>query len=324
MAMHRTQHIRSYLYSASIFVCLLGTVVLDNVSAVGGNIDANARSGATGWTYDTWENPESKLWPNEWHIAYPACGGARQSPVNLTFDGTKLNRVRLPPIYVTNYGEAPSGFKWKLENNGHTLQLSAPKFTKMPTLSGGGLPQLSYTFRQIHVHWGSEDARGSEHFLEGKQFALEMHLVHYMDGVPDSVVTSNPGGIAVLGILFEVAQESEVDPLWDDLIEKVTKVAKPGALIAPVPHFVLERLLPTNRSFMRYYGSLTTPPCTEAVVWTVFTTPIRIAARHLTVLRSLRTESGGHRISKKQQFMVDNYRPLQRLNNRDIIFHHEK
>ena len=40
----------------------------------------------------------------------------------------------------------------------------------------------------------------------------------------------------------------------------------------------LLQLLPWNtREFFRYRGSLTTPGCHQAVTWTVFTQPLRVA-----------------------------------------------
>lgn len=39
----------------------------------------------------------------------------------------------------------------------------------------------------------------------------------------------------------------------------------------------LNELFPEDRSFFSYRGSLTTPPCTEDVRWTVMRTPMPIA-----------------------------------------------
>ena len=48
----------------------------------------------------------------------------------------------------------------------------------------------------------------------------------------------------------------------------------------PVP---LEDLLPDNPfNFYRYNGSLTTPLCNEAVIWTVFDTPIALSERQVS------------------------------------------
>ena len=45
-----------------------------------------------------------------------------------------------------------------------------------------------------------------------------------------------------------------------------------------VPHFDLRTLLPpVTKEYYRYEGSLTTPPCAETVVWTVFKHPQTIS-----------------------------------------------
>ena len=41
------------------------------------------------------------------------------------------------------------------------------------TLSGGDLPE-EYVFAQLHFHWGSTDADGSEHTVDGQEYPLEV------------------------------------------------------------------------------------------------------------------------------------------------------
>ncbi|CAF4396135.1 unnamed protein product, partial [Adineta steineri] len=60
-----------------------------------------------------------------------------------------------------------------------------------------------------------------------------------------------------------------------------------------------------ERSFIRYMGSLTTPPCSEGVIWTIFTNTIPINEDSVNQLR--------------QNLMRKVYRPVQPLNNRSIF-----
>lgn len=80
---------------------------------------------------------------------------------------------------------------------------------RVPLLSGGPL-KSKYQFEQLHFHWGLKNNEGSEHTIDKKASAMEMHAlfrnVKYKD-VPDA--TSYRDGLAVLGFLFEVGQVDE-------------------------------------------------------------------------------------------------------------------
>lgn len=110
------------------------------------------------------------------------------------------------------------------------------------------------------------------------RYALELHMVHHEKRFA-SVNTAGleKNGVAVLGILFHVSEKP------NPIIEKVLFNA--GTVFEAVGRnqtykdkLLLHELLPKNKaSFFRYEGSLTTPGCGEAVVWTVFENSIPIS-----------------------------------------------
>jgi carbonic anhydrase len=62
-------------------------------------------------------------------------------------------------------------------------------------------------------------------------------------------------------------------------------------------------LLPQDRSYFRYQGSLTTPPCTEGVDWFVMAEPVEVDA---------------DLIDRFRQVMGPNVRPIQADNARPV------
>uniref|UniRef100_A0A3B4BVD5 Carbonic anhydrase n=1 Tax=Pygocentrus nattereri TaxID=42514 RepID=A0A3B4BVD5_PYGNA len=107
-------------------------------------------------------------------------------------------------------------------------------FRQNAKISGGDL-KATYKAVELHFHWGKDGGPGSEHTIDGEQYPMEMHIVHIKE-------------IYTIQILILI-QSSEVGPLSLDL------------------------LIPSQnelKKYFRYKGSLTTPNCSESVVWTVF------------------------------------------------------
>merc|ERR1712016_99717 len=77
-------------------------------------------------------------------------------------------------------------------------------------LTGGPLEDDVYQLAQFHAHWGGENARGSEHTVDGKSFSAELHLVHYNTKYGDlGNAVDKPDGLAVLGMFIKVRNEGD-------------------------------------------------------------------------------------------------------------------
>uniref|UniRef100_A0A8C5XSZ7 Carbonic anhydrase 14 n=1 Tax=Microcebus murinus TaxID=30608 RepID=A0A8C5XSZ7_MICMU len=220
---------------------------------------------------------------DHWPASYPECGSNAQSPIDIQTDSVTFD-PELPALQPHGYDQ-PGTEPLDLHNNGHTVQLSLP-----PTLYLGGLPQ-KYVAAQLHLHWGEKGSPGgSEHQINSEATAAELHIVHYDSDSYDSLseAAQRPQGLAVLGIL----------------IEKTS-----------VPPFNVRELLPTELGqFFRYNGSLTTPPCYQSVLWTVFSQRAQISMGQLEKLQETLFST-----EEPSKLLVQNYRAPQPLNQRTVF-----
>jgi len=251
--------------------------------------------GGGSWSYSGHTGPDH--WPA------PCLTGKSQSPVDLPECGSEL--MQAPDWTFTSF-EVP--YFVDISNNGHTAKLAFR--SNAITSEGGGFPQ-PFIFAQAHFHWGSENGVGSEHLIGGKQFPLEVHLVHYNSKYSDiSAAIANPDGLAVLGSMFHVSAEDNknLNPVIDGL-QTIQDHSNDTKLRST---FALNNLLPADVTrFYRYTGSLTTPGCSEVVLWTVFQESIPISTAQLQEFRKL--------INSHGDSLSDNFRPVQPLNGRKVL-----
>ena len=106
--------------------------------------------------------------PPDWQKGWVECGLDRQSPINI--NTSSVVNKNYPPLKITfdNPGGLVAG---KLENTGHLPTLTINKSQGTAEITGGPLGFTTYTLNQFHFHFGCENDRGSEHTLNGKQFA---------------------------------------------------------------------------------------------------------------------------------------------------------
>lgn len=202
------------------------------------------------WAYEGPGAPENWATIDD---ANALCGtGRRQSPIDIG-DGI---RVDLEPI---KFDYKPTLFR--IEDNGHTIQVTPSEGNTIKVMG------RTYELKQFHFH------RPSEEKVNGKRFDMVVHLVHKDD----------EGNIAVVAVLLEKGEteQSVIQTLWNNMPLEQGQSLKPATAID------LNRLLPENRTYYTYMGSLTTPPCTEGVLWMVFKQPLVVTPDQVSIFSRL-------------------------------------
>ena len=105
--------------------------------------------------------------PNNWRDACST--GKRQSPIDIETANAIVDNA-LGNFTLTNYNKTLKK-NFTASNNGHALEMSFPP--RAYNVSGGGLDGI-YTTVQFHFHWGANNTVGSEHTVDGKEYAAEV------------------------------------------------------------------------------------------------------------------------------------------------------
>ena len=279
-----------------LFKAAGGTAAVIGVAALPGTALAQPRGVAKPPPPPAWnDNPASPIGPPHWgDIGYPTCSlGTGQSPVDIRTDR------------VAAYHGSPLMLRYErselsIENTGH--------YVEVPTPAGAdGTLQVDcnrYHLVQYHFH------APSEHAVNGRLADLEAHFVH----------RNTRGVIAVVGVFFNIGRDP--NPLLDTILltapekagEHVTEgKASPAELFrhicgvrtgGPGPVWV--------DSFYSYTGSLTTPACTEDVLFYVLTRAGQVSNAAVSRFH--------HLIAHFPDYngYPNNNRPLQPLNGRVI------
>ena len=219
------------------------------------------------WSYGGATGPEN--W-GALSQEYALCRqGQRQSPIDIR----KTIKADLPPIQFA-YKSIPLS----IVDNGHSIKVDTPDAGTI-TVDG-----QTYSLVQFHFHKPSEEK------INGKTYDLVAHLVHQ----------SKEGKLAVVAVLFEAGKKEHplIRGLWSYLpLEQEKPVVRKDVVFDPTD------LLPAKRSYYTFLGSLTTPPCTEGVLWLVLKTPVPVSKEQVAGFATI---------------YKNNVRPIQPVNDRVI------
>jgi len=215
-----------------------------------------------------------EIGPNFWTKINPEfdmCSeGTQQSPINIV--ATK--DVELKPLAL-NYSAASKS----IINNGHTIQVNVAHGSTLK------INKIDYDLKQFHFHVPSENN------INGNTFPLEVHFVH----------ATKEGQLAVIAVMFEVG---EANPILSKVWKKLPKLKVGEETKCGLTSDEINAIMPDNKDYYKFMGSLTTPPCSENVKWHVYKTPMTISKEQINTFFSL--------------FSFPNNRPIQATNNRKI------
>ncbi|KAK2820315.1 hypothetical protein Q5P01_023274 [Channa striata] len=239
--------------------------------------------------------------PNHWaDLPGSVCGGNRQSPVNIDTSAVQTDPSLLNFTFVNFLSQNIRN----ITNDGHTVKCTLGG--NNAEVSGGGL-NGTYSTIQFHFHWGDTEFHpGSEHTINGQRYPMEMHVVNLKKGLTLEQAMADPQGIAVLGFFINVTGDAAASGPWSALTSYLTNTTGAEAHVTDTIS-INDLIGSVNFSkFYRYMGSLTTPNCTEAVVWTVFHEPVNV---NRNLIQRFPQKMG----------LTNVYRPTQNLKNRQVF-----
>ncbi|VVA41618.1 PREDICTED: alpha carbonic anhydrase [Prunus dulcis] len=222
--------------------------------------------------------------PKQWgemKKEWAACkNGGMQSPIDLSSQRVKL---------IPNLGKLNTAYKpcnATVKNRGHDISIEWVGDAGSLKING-----TEYLLKQCHWH------SPSEHSINGRRFDMELHMVHLS---PDPNVTNK---IAVIAALYKIGRPDsfltkltrDIQSMTDQKEERSVGIIDPNKIKIP------------GKSYYRYMGSLTVPPCTEGVIWTI-NKKIRTVSRDQVKLFRVAVHD----------YAETNARPVQPLNLREI------
>ncbi|XP_062382480.1 carbonic anhydrase 6-like [Sardina pilchardus] len=281
-------------YLISVLACLLPVALGDDPSVA--------------WCYNE-PTCNDTTWPR---IATDFCNGTRQSPIDIV-SASAVADSTLGAFTLAGFDDKTAFTK--IENTGKTVKIELASGAM--NVSGGSLP-TDYSSLQFHLHWGNgSSVPGSEHTVDGKRYPMELHIVNAKTSLNGNLteILADSEGLAALGFFIEVESGTTDQPAsWKSLADHLRNITESGESVS-ITDISMNDLISgvDTTSYYRYLGSLTTPNCNEAVVWTVFKDTVKVSQNVIDLF------SNTVRIGDSTSELVTNvFRNVQPLNGRQV------
>ncbi|XP_052858900.1 carbonic anhydrase 9 isoform X2 [Drosophila gunungcola] len=223
----------------------------------------------------------------------------------------------VPKLELVNYNKRLCD-PLSVINNGLTVLMRIPNTVegKQPSLCISSQFGHIFEAQQLHFHWGSELFKGSEHNLDGHFYDGELHIVHKNASFnTNQEAALNCNGFAVLAVLLRnLENPKNQSPAMNEVCKQVSKISELNDSQALGKSISLDDLIVgvDTQKYLTYQGSLTTPPCAEAVIWFVFQTPLDVPKEHWQNFWQLRDYRGKRVLNTYRVLQKEHERPVYR------------
>jgi carbonic anhydrase len=233
--------------------------------------DFNLPSGVTDKCEPAYTYEEGPRGPNHW--AGVCNTGHMQTPIDIS----KSEKVSLALLPQLRFNYQPSELDMVNDCNNYQLKL---RFPSNQWLRVGRKP---YRLGEVRFREPGETA------VNGKRPPMALELVHLSPEL----------NFLIVEVPVVVGKENPViKALWQ-------RIPYPGKEIK-IPYVKINAmdLIPADRGFYRFPGSLTTPNCNEPVQWYLMKNPIEMSEAQ---------------INQYRKYYQNTTRPLQPLNDRPLV-----
>ena len=218
---------------------------------------------------------DEEHWLDYWENLDSECSvcenGGTQSPIN-------ISGCRKGDLDYLEFSYMETSLK--VINNGYTIKVEYERGSAVT------IDKKEFTLLEFHFH------HPSEHKIRGSSYDMEIHFVH----------RNESKWFAVVSVFIKEGKHNDtIETIWNNIFEGID--GKNELALIPIT-LNPEDLLPDERAYYHYYGSLTTPPCSEGVNWYIFKSPIEMSKAQ---------------IKKFESVIGFNARPIQPLNHR-LVF----
>jgi carbonic anhydrase len=212
---------------------------------------------------------EGEIGPENWSdLGYPDCSGDLQAPIDIP-NGTPVHSADI------SFNYDPTALN--IVNNGHSIEVEYDE--------GSSIEVENMTYRLLQLHFHSL----SENTIMGEHSDMEMHLVHQSD----------TGEYAVIGVMMDSGSEnSAYATIWEHMPAEEGELETVSGVNVDA-----DDLLPVAKTYYRFDGSFTTPPCTEDVKWFLMNSSVELSTEQIDAFKEIYS---------------NNYRPVQPLNDREF------
>ena len=220
----------------------------------------------TAWNYNGKDGPDN--WGKLSDDFLMCQAGSNQSPINID----ESLHANLKPLKLLQKFPAK-----EVAIINHSIQLDFRDGNIV------AIDNTTFKLKQANIH------TPGEHSIKSQSFPLEVQFLH----------TDIKGNTAIVAVLF---REGKPNAALDKLIAQLP--TESGKAITLKSRILASEMMPSNRDYYRFNGSLTSPPCTEGIRWVLVKTPMTASKEQIDALSTLTDH---------------NNRPLQPTNGRVIV-----